>query len=462
MSKRFVNTDRKTPFLFPPSVQDWVEENDLCRFIVECIEQLNLDSFSVNHKGTGSDQYNPAMMLALLVYCYSNGIFSSRKIEKATYNLIPVRYICANTHPDHDTICTFRKVNDKAIKECFVKILQLAKELGFLKIGNVAIDGTKLKANASKHKAVSYKRAKEMIACYQKEVDELMQKAENADNNSSDKDLDIPKEIELRETRIEKLKHACKVIEERAKEKASVDIEEYHKKVEKREEQRKSGKKPRGKDPSRPKETPEDKDQYNFTDPESRIMKAGNGKNFQQSYNCQNVVDTNGSMLILGNKVTDCCNDKNQLNEALDSVPQELGDIDKAATDNGFYCEAEIIKAENNNDRNPNLKVYASLGKSSHHKSIEELSKKYEEPDNTDKVTKGKCEEIMSERLNSKDGHDFYKLRKETVEPVFGIIKNVIGFREFLVRGIEKVQTEWDLVCLSYNFKRLHKLKYAK
>jgi len=456
MSAKFVNIDRDTPMIFPPDLRDWLPENSMVHFIVDAVEMLDLKDFTINHRGSGSEQYPPSMMLALLIYCYATGRFSSRLIEQATYYDIAVRYICGgDKHPDHDTICSFRLKNRKAFKEAFVKVLMMAVELGHLKkIGGVSIDGTKINANASKHAAVSYKRAGEMIKQLELEIEELTSMAEKADSTPLDDGLTIPDEIKRREDRKSKLNEARKVIEERYEEIKQQKQAEYNEKQKKRDELRKNGKKPRGREPEPPSDNPPDKAQFNFTDEESRIMKAGNGNHYEQAYNAQAAVDTEGSMLILGKHVTDHVNDKLELKPAVNSVNPEVRGISYADTDSGYFSEAAIEEVEKNG-----IVVYSAVERQSHHRTVDDLKKKEDPPELLEEVS---VKEWMIHRLKTKEGKEKYKKRKETVEPVFGIIKSVLGFRQFLLRGLEKVNLEWDLVTLAYNFKRLYKLTGCK
>ena len=230
MSTRFVNVDRYTPMMLPPDLRDWVAKDDIVHFVIDAVELLDLREFKINRKGTGSRQYPPAMMLSLLIYNYVHGTFSSRKIEEATYHNIAVRYICDNTHPDHDTICNFRVENKELFKEAFLKVLAMAGKMGKLKkVGSVSIDGTKIHANASKHKAVSYDRAGEIIKRLKLEVEELIKKAVDADSVPLEEGGNIPDEIIRRKDRIEKLKIARDEIEKRF-EKERIKKEEEHKK----------------------------------------------------------------------------------------------------------------------------------------------------------------------------------------------------------------------------------------
>lgn len=454
MAAKFVNVDRDTPMMFPPDLREWLPEDSMVHFIVDTVDMLDVRNFEINERGSGSAQYPPKMLLSLLIYCYATGRFSSREIELATHHDVAVRYICGgDLHPDHDTICVFRLKNQAAFKEAFTKVLLVARELGHLKkVGGISVDGTKLKANASKHSAVSYKRAGEMIEQLELEIDELIRKGEEADNTPLEDGLILPGEIKRRSDRKAALERARSIIEERYEEAKQEKQREYESKKVIRDEQRKNGKKPRGKDPQPPSATPPDDMQFNFTDEESRIMKAGSGQHFEQAYNAQAAVDTEGSMLILGGYVTDHANDKLELKPCVASVDSTVREVSTVCADTGYFSEAAVIEVEAAGD---GPAVYCAVEKQGHHRTIADLLKKAEPAPPPDSAT---VKEKMAYRLKTRDGRDIYKKRKETVEPVFGIIKTVLDFREFLLRGLEKVAIEWDLATLAYNFKRLHKL----
>jgi len=454
---KFVNIDRESPLLLPYDLKDWIPNNHIVHFILDAVEMVNLRSFRINHNGSGSAQYPPHMMLALLIYSYATGRFSSREIESASYSDIAVRYICGgNEHPDHDTICTFRRNNLEAFKESFLKVLMLAQELGhFKKVGGISVDGTKIKASASKHSAVSYKRAGEMIKQLEFEIKTLVQKAEDADSRSSDNGLSIPEEIKRRKDRKDALEKARNIIEERYEKVKAEKQCEYEDKTAKREKLRKEGRKPRGKDPHPPSAKPDDKAQYNFTDPESRIMKAGSGQHFEQCYNAQAAVDIEGSMLITGGYVTNSCNDKNELDKVVDSVEPQARKIDDICADTGYLNEKPILDIEDKTGTT----VYCAVGKQQHHKTLDDL---FNNKELAPPKPEASFNELMTYRLKTVKGKARYKLRKQTVEPVFGIIKSVLGFREFRLRGIEKVGIEWELVKNAYNIKRLFNLAKAQ
>ncbi|MBI2926148.1 MAG: transposase [Verrucomicrobia bacterium] len=456
MAARFVNLDRQTPMFLPCDLRDWLPADHLVHFVLDAVEQIPLAHFHVNHRGTGSEQYPPALMLALLIYCYATGRFGSRTIEAATHSDVAVRYLCANRHPDHASICAFRVANKPAIRAAFVTVLQLAHHLRLTQVGTISVDGTKIQANASKHAAVSYQRAGEMLEQLELEVKELLERAEQAETQEPKERLDIPAELARREKRKAALQQARQVIAERAKELAAAQQEEFKAKQAARQQQREQGHKPRGPEPRPPSEEPDPKAQYNFTDPESGIMKAGNGNHFEQAYNAQAAVD--GQMLIVGERVSVAANDKQELVATVAAISPVVAEAVQAVlVDSGFYSEAAVQAVEQKPDGTTSgVTVYAAVEKTSHHKTVADLLPPPEPPALAPGAS---AKERMAHRLKSSIGQALYKLRKQTVEPVFGIIKEVMGFRRFRLRGREKVSLEWTLVCVSYNLKRMFTLK---
>jgi len=456
MPARFVNLDRQTPMFLPCDLREWVPAGHVVHFILDAVEQIPTAHFHVNDRGTGSEQYPPTMMLALLIYSYATGRFGSRTIEAATYSDVAVRYLCANHHPDHDSICAFRVANEAAFRAAFTTVLQLAHHLRLTKVGTVSVDGTKIQANASKHGAVSYQRAGEMIEQLELEVEELLERAKQAEAQETKEKLDIPAELARREKRVAALRQARQVIEERAKEMAGIQQAEYEAKQAARRAQRDVGKKPRGQEPCPPSEQPDPEGQFNFTDPESRIMKAGNGNHFEQAYNAQAAVDE--QMLIIGQRVSVAPNDKQELVPTVASIsPVVARELKAVLVDSGFYSEAAVQAVEQKAQGTATgVTVYAAVEKHSHHKTVADL---LGEPEPAAPGPEASAKEIMAYRLKTDVGQALYKLRKQTVEPVFGIIKEVMGFRRFLLRGRQKVSLEWTLVCVSYNLKRMFVLR---
>ena len=412
---KFVTIDRDTPMLLPPDMRDWIPSNHLVHFVIDAIEAVDTSCAQVNHRGTGNEQYPPTMLLALLVYSYCVGMFSSRQIERPSHTDVAVRLLCANTHPDHDTICAFRRKNGALLHSAFAQILEMAGRCGVLKVGQVtvAIDGTKILANASKHAAVSYGYAEKRIEELDLEIKQLLEKAEQADSTPLQEGLTIPAEVQRREER------------QAAQE---------------------AGKKLPVRVPQAPTATPGEKDQVNFTDEESRIMKTKDG--FQQCYNAQAAVETN-SRLIVGNRVSQAPNDKQELVPDMKVVLEHVVP-ENVLIDSGFVSKEAIETVEK---ETPGLTVIAAMKREPHGRTVAQLEQREDPQPPPSTATFG---QRMSQRTATADGRALYKLRQQTVEPVFGIIKEAIGFRRFSLRGHEKASLEWNLVCLSYDIKRLH------
>ncbi len=455
MAVKFVPIDRNTPYLFPPSVQDYLPEGHLARFIVDIVEQLDLNHLAMTYSGKGSSPYHPAMMLALLFYGYATGTFSSRKLEKATYDSIAYRFICANKHPDHDSINAFRKRFLKDLQGLFVDMLVIAQEMGVLKLGTISLDGTKIKANASKHKALSWKYAQESEQQLRKEVEELMRLAEQADNSELPDGLDIPQELARREARLAAIGKAKQEIQARAQQRHEKEQADYAEKLAKRDQyEQQSGKKPRGKVPKPPESGPRDKDQVNLTDEESRIMPSSSG-GFEQSYNAQASVDVN-SQLIITNHVTQHSNDKKEIVptlEKLERLEDRLGQAENLLADAGYYSEGNV----NACDAHPIIPSI-STHREKHNQPL--LDRFVGSCEQAERVTENKLNPVqtMKNRMRTLEGRALYAKRKSTIEPAFGVIKHVMGFRQFLLRGLEAVEGEWNLVCIGYNLKKMFAL----
>lgn len=442
---------RNTSTLFPPCLDDLVEEDHLCRFVVDIVGRLDLHPIINAYDSGGKSAYHPQLMVALLFYGYATGVFASRKIERATKDNIPFWFIAGGEHPDHDTISEFRKRFLPELSHLFFQILQIAHKTGVLKLGTVSLDGTKIQANASKHKALSQKHAKKIEKQLKKEVEELMALANEADNSEVPDGLDIPAELKRREDRLAVIADAIVEIESRADARYEEEKAEFDEKLEKRKtKEEATGKKAGGRKPKPPKEGARDNDQVNLTDEESRIMpKSGGG--FEQSYNAQASVDIE-SMLVVGNHVTQNTNDKRELEPALEqllTIPDELGRIDRLLADAGYYSDDNVGKCED-----ANVIPYICIGREQHNQGLFDRLK---EPDPPPKDAS--ADEKMRHRLKTKAGRALYALRKSTVEPVFGIMKSVLGFRQFSFRGIEAVKHEWSLLCIAWNLKRMHRLK---
>jgi transposase len=450
----FRTVDRGTAYLLPPSVDEWLPADHLARFVVEIVEQLDFSALTVQYRGSGSEAYHPQMLAALMLYGYASGTYSSRKIEQACYDSIAFRYIAANTHPDHDTLCAFRRRFLPELQKLFVQVLSIARQMKLLKLGTIALDGTKVHANASRHNALSHGRASQMEERLKQEVAELLRRAEQTDKAEEKEPLDIPAELGLRATRLEAIAAAKAEIERRAAERLAREQAEYEAKLAAREKKAKdSGKRPGGKPPEPPSGGVQAKDQVNLTDPESRIMPRSGGGGFDQSYNAQAAVDTD-SMLIVATRLVDTPADAKQLVpmlEELARLPEELGRAETLLGDAGFFSaanvehchQAQIAPLLARRRDQHYIPWYQRLGEPA------ALS----EPAN--------ATERMLHRLKTPAGRALYGLRKQTVEPVFGIIKHAMRFRQFLLRGKAKVTGEWQLVSLAYNLKRLHALAPA-
>ena len=444
---RFVPVDRETQYLFPPSVQEWLPEDHLARFIVDVVEQLDLSALEQSYAGRGSDAHHPAMLAALLLYGYATGIFSSRALERASYDSIAVRYITANTHPDHDTINSFRQRFLKQIAAIFVQVLCYAQVMGMLKLGTVSLDGSKVRANASRHKAMSYGYAKKLQAKLKAEVTALLKRAEAANARDLPEGLSIPEELARREQRLAAIAAAKQKIEARVKAEAEAA---YAAKLAEREKRaKKTGKRPRGRPPAPPTGTPSDKDQVNFTDEDSRIMPVPGG-GFDQAYNAQAAVDTD-SLLVVAAALTQASNDKQQvvpMLEQLQALPPALGRVKTLIADAGYASEGNV-----NACANAKIRPLIALGRDAHHLSWRERFN--EPPPLTGKPT---ALETMRHYLKTRRGRQLYALRKSTVEPVFGLIKRVMKFRQFSLRGVTGARGEWNVVCLAWNLKRMNAL----
>lgn len=455
MAARFVNIDHDTPLLLPPDLRDWVPADHLVHFIMDAVSQLDLSTAPVNERGTGDAQYPPAMMLGLLIYSYASGVFSGRQIERSTYENVAVRLLCADTHPDHDTLCTFRRQNGALLSASFAQVLELAARCGVLKVGGitVAIDGSKVLANASKHAAVSYERAGGQMRELDLEVAGLLAKAEQADSVPLEDGLSIPEEVQRRQERKALLAKARAEMEARAYARAQAEQAEYARQKAEREAKRAQGKKPRGQEPEPPSATPGPQDQYNFTDPESRIMKTSGG--FEQSYNAQAVVEVD-SRLIVGQRVDHAPNDKEQLVPTFAAIASEAGPVAQVLIDSGFVSEEAVRQLEEDaHGQLTGVVVLAAMSRERHGRSVAQLEKKDDPPA---PATEASFAERMAHRVATRSGRALYKLRQQTVEPVFGIIKQTLGFRGFSLRGEAKASLEWTLVSLAYNLKRLFHL----
>lgn len=447
----FIVTDRKTDYLLPPSVDDWLNEDHLARYIVEVVDRLDLSRLTRQYAGRGSKAHHPATLLSILIYGYCTGVFSSRRLERATYDSVAFRYLAAGTHPDHDTLATFRRRFLGEFSELFVQVLELAREMKLLKLGNVCLDGTKIQANASRHSALSHGHIEKLETQLQAEVQELLALAEKTDQADVPDGIDLPAEIRRREDRLAAMADAKTKIAARAEERYQREKAEYDAKLTKRTEKEKTtGKKPGGKPPAAPRPGPKDSDQINLTDEESRMMPVSGG-GFEQTYNAQAAADTE-TMLVVATGLTQAPNDKEQVKPMLETLVAQnlrLGKITGLIADTGFCSETNITACET-----AGITPLIAVAKENHHPNWRERhSEPPALPENATPV------QTMAHRLKTKAGRALYALRKQTVEPVFGIIKSVMGFRQFSLRGLTKVSGEWTLVCLAWNLKRLAVLR---
>jgi len=451
MSRKFRNPDYARTLSTPIQLGDALPADHLARFVVDIISQLDLSKLYAGYAERGGEAIAPEVLLGLLFYGYATGEFSSRGIEKASHENLGFRYVAGGLHPDHDTIANFRATFLVEVEDLFVQILILAQLAGKLKVGNISLDGSKIHADASKSQAVSYGRLIQMEAELRTEVGKLIEWGENADQGEIllPESLVIEDEITLRKKRLENLAQAKAVLEARAKERYAAEKAEYDEKVREREAKaRKQRKRPRGREPRPPEAGPREKDQYNFTDPESRIMKNGTNAGFDQHYNVQAAVDQD-SLLIIATSLSNHPNDQREAEPTLEAHSPRLGKPSAAALDNGFFSDHNILVFEKRG-----IEPYIATGREAHRKDLNTLlgSTLPVPPDDATPLEK------MAYKLSTEIGRAIYRLRKCTVEPVIGIIKEILGFRQFSLRGLKKVTGEWCLVCLAFNLKRFHSL----
>ena len=424
--------------LLPPSLRDWLPEEHLVYFVSDVVDQLDLSAIHAwyGEEKRGQPPYDPVLMTKLLVYGYCTGVFSSRRLQKRIQEDIPFKVLAAGNEPDFRTISDFRKIHLEALEGLFEQVLELALESGSVKLGRVSLDGTKVKANASKHKAMSYGRAKEKQQQLRQEVRELLAQAAAADEeedrrHGNRRGDELPEELRRRDTRLAKIKQAKQAIEQRAREKVAAE-----------------GKRAAEVQQAKPGE----KDQYNFTDPESRIMKSEDG--FVQGYNAQAAVEP-GLGLIVGQLVTQAANDKEQLQPMVEAIEEQSGQRPEAIlADSGYCSEANLAYLESAEQPEQEIAAYVSTGKQKHGE--------YRDPSKPGPLPAGATRvDRMKRKLQTQAGKAVYAARKCVVEPVFGQIKQARGFRQFLLRGIQKVKGEWALVCLTHNILRLYAASQA-
>lgn len=455
MDKRFRPYDLNQRLLLPPDMRDWLPEGHLALFILDVMAVLDLSAIYKQYEGKrrGRPPYDPRMMVGLLLYAYCTGKPSSRKIERATYEQVPYRVIAGDQHPDHDTIATFRKRHLEALAALFLQVLRLCQAAGLVKLGHVSLDGSKVKANASKHKAMSYGRMCETEKKLEEEVARLLAKAEStdaADDEQYGKGLrgdELPAELARRKTRLAKIREAKQALEQQAKLKAKKKVEEHEAKLKQRARmQAETGRKLGGRSPKQPVDpddaVPEPKAQRNFTDPDSRIMKDGATKSFEQAYNAQIVADDEAQIIVAAG-VTQQTNDKQQLKPMLEKVESNLGRLpDKASADSGYYSDENVTDADLKD-----VDLYIPPNRQKHGQTPEQTSGPA--PTGASPIN------AMRHKLTTPEGREIYKMRKAIVEPIFGQIKAARGFRQFSFRGLAAVTAEWDLICLTHNLLKL-------
>jgi len=449
MTRQFKTVDYDKSLEQTVTIEECVPPGHLARFIVDTIQTLDLGCIYGRYGTRGGEPYAPEILLGLLFYGYATGVVSSRKIEKATYESIPFRFIAGGLHPDHDTIAHFRKTFLFEFVELFAQVLLMAKEVGILKLDNISLDGSKVHADASKSKAVSYKRLLELDSQLRAEVEELFALGEAGNESEWPEGLDIVKEIIIRRERLTNLTLAKAELEKRAEERYRAEKAGYEAKIRaRREKEQQTGRKPRGRMPQPPTPGARDKDQYNFTDPGSRVMKNSTNSGFDQHYNVQLAVDQD-SFLIVANTTSNHANDQNEAIPTLDAIPTQVGKPQGAALDNGYFSKKNITEIKQRG-----ITPYIATGREPHHKSWRERFAETSAPPPADASSTVK----MAYQLQTKIGKVVYGLRKCTVEPVIGIIKEIMGFRQFSLRGLAAAAGEWCLVCLAFNLKRLHVL----
>lgn len=450
MTRQFKTVDYAASLQQTVTIAECLPPDHLARFIVSVIAVLDLSTIYAQYARRGGEPYAPEILLGLLLYGYVSGVFSSRQIERATYESIPFRYIAGGWHPDHDTIATFRKTFLAQIADLFVQVLLVAKEADVLQLGRISLDGSKVHADASKSKAVSYKRLLALEHLLQQEVAELLALSAQAEAGDLSVNMDVQEELILRRTRLANLAQAKKVLELRAEERYQAEKAEYEAKIQAREARaHEANRKPRGRKPKPPQpQGPRDKDQYNFTDPDSRMMKNSTDKGFDQHYNVQVAVEQD-SFLIVAHSLSNHPTDRHEALPTLDAIAPALGTPEAAALDTGYFSATNITGMEQRG-----IAPYIATGRDTHHKSWRSRFAESPAPPPEDASPMVK----MAYKLKTEIGQEIYKLRKSTVEPVIGIIKEIMGFRQFSLRGLAAAAGEWCLVCLAFNLKRLHVL----
>jgi transposase len=463
MSRIYLSYDPEQKLLLPPDLREWLPEGHLALFISDVVDELDLSGIVRHYEkgdGRGRPPYHPLMMVKLLVYGYCIGKVSSRKLEQATYEDVAFRVLACNQHPDHDSIANFRQLHLGELAGLFVQVLKMCERAGLVKLGHVAIDGSKLRANASKHKAMSYDRMCEKEEQLRAEVERLLKEAAETDA-AEDKRYgkgvrgdELPAELARRESRLRKIREAKASLEAEAKEQAKAAAAAVEAKLaERKQREEETGKKTRGRVPQAvnvEEAKPEAKAQRNFTDPESRIMKDGATGSFEQSYNGQIAVDSQAQIIVAAT-LTQAANDKQQLVPVLAEVKTNVGRLpEKVTADSGYFSTAAVTS-----EALSSVDLYVTPDGSKKTEQVEEGCTESPPPTELDQDVQTR----MRDKLKSESGRTVYKQRKMIVEPVFGQIKEVRGFRRFSFRGLHKNEAEWSLICLTHNLLKLFRGK---
>jgi transposase len=444
----YVPFDRDQAFLLPPDLKDWLPQDDIAHFIVAAVERVRLGEFRTNPQPGGKPQYHPRLMLALLVYSYANGIFSSRRIERATHRDVGARFIAANTHPDHDTIAVFRRANQAAFEAAFLQVLLLARESGLLRLGTVSIDGTKIDANASRVRSLRYDRAQALRGKLAADIAALTAKAEAADTEGEDPQA-LPAELARREALKAKLDAACARLEAEATAQAEAERPQYE--ANKASYEAKKGR--RGRPPKPPDDSPPPDRQSNLTDPDSQLMRKSKAHEYRQAYNAQAVVCAEGSQLILATNMATAPSDQPTFAATILTMEKTIGLPKVVLADAGFASGAAVAELEARD-----IEPLVAIARTQPHRPYDFRPPPDPKPE---RRIAEPWRLTMKAKLESEDGKARYKKRKQTVEPVFGIIKSAMGFTRFRLRSLQKVAAEWLLIALAYNCRRLHRLHVA-
>ena len=459
MSRIYLSYDPEQRLLLPPDLRDWLPEGHLALFISDVVDELDLSPIVLHYErgdGRGRPPYHPLMMVKLLVYGYCIGKVSSRKIEKATYEDVGFRVLACNQHPDHDSIANFRQLHLQELAGLFVQVLKMCERAGLVKLGHVAIDGSKLRANASKHKAMSYDRMCEKEEQLRAEVTGLLKEAAETDAAEDGRygqgvrGDELPAELARRESRLLKIREAKASLEAEAKEQAQAAAAAVEARLgERKQREEETGKKTPGRAPQVVKVAeakPKAKAQRNFTDPESRIMKDGATGSFEQSYNAQIAVDGQAQIIVAAT-LTQACNDKQQLVPVLAEVKTNLGRLpEKVTADSGYFSPAAVT-----NEALSRVDLYVTPDSGKKTEQVAELTTESPPPTELELDVTAR----MREKVKTESGREIYKQRKMIVEPVFGQVKEVRGFRRFSFRGLQKNEAEWSLICLTHNLLKL-------